>query len=852
MAKRSPDVSALIAGFAAATGQRVVDSASAVAEAAVSTVERICAVGPVVIVVDDLHWADEVSLLVWRLWCQAAQQGPLLVAGGARPVPRRPELTAARRAARAGGSLITLTGLSTPHLRELARSALQAVPAGRLLHLVDSVNGNPLYLVEVLDALSRAGWILVKEGGADLRPEIEDNALPTSLASALTSRLEFLSSPARRFLTTAALLGTKFSLGDVATVAGDSAGDVQKAVAEAIDAAVIEEADNQLAFRHPLLRRALYQSAGPDQLRARHLSAARALAAAKASVERVAEHLLIAAGGIDESMVEWLTRSAPRLTYSDPRLAVGLLKSTTEAMERGDPRLARLSVLLVEALFYTGDYPGVERTATPLLERLTDPADVGRAAWHLGYALLHLGRPDRAGAVASAALCRDPAAPWPARLTAFFAITEMVQSRPDAAEAAGREALAAGRAGGDALAQGYALHALDRVAHHRGRDHSARRLRNQALTTLGDNPEALDLRLLLLNNTAWGLVDDEDWAGAQAVLGRQIVLAERAGAALRLHRARIVSAQIAYRLGRWDEALAEVTALGKVAHAPTDVARRGVGAMIAARRGDDGVVDSYLAGAPAWELGRRDLYYDARDLVVAVALSHEPRGRPGEALCGLRAWADPLGGIGYFKHDELPLLLRLALAAGDRSTAEEVISVSEERFANQELPVWRACRDRCRGLWAGDVDALVAAREHHRASGRLPDLAGTLEDLAVVYAEQGDKDAARRGLTEALRTNRGFGAAGDSARAVARLSVYGVQPLRAMPRQRRVTGWAALTSTELDIARMIADGRSNPDIAGELYLSRRTVDFYVSRILRKLAVHSRVEIAQVAVDHAAA
>src|SRR5215207_982155 len=67
LAKRSPDVSALIAGFAAATGQRVADSASAVAEAAVSTVERICAVGPVVIVVDDLHWADEVSLLVWRL-----------------------------------------------------------------------------------------------------------------------------------------------------------------------------------------------------------------------------------------------------------------------------------------------------------------------------------------------------------------------------------------------------------------------------------------------------------------------------------------------------------------------------------------------------------------------------------------------------------------------------------------------------------------------------------------------------------------------------------------------------------------------------------------------------------------
>ncbi len=97
----------------------------------------------------------------------------------------------------------------------------------------------------------------------------------------------------------------------------------------------------------------------------------------------------------------------------------------------------------------------------------------------------------------------------------------------------------------------------------------------------------------------------------------------------------------------------------------------------------------------------------------------------------------------------------------------------------------------------------------------------------------------------------GLGAAWDIERAGTRLRPYGVRPARAAYRARPASGWEALTPTEVKVAYLVADGRSNPDVAAALFLSRNTVQTHVSHILAKLGARSRAEIIREAVRHPA-
>jgi DNA-binding CsgD family transcriptional regulator len=112
--------------------------------------------------------------------------------------------------------------------------------------------------------------------------------------------------------------------------------------------------------------------------------------------------------------------------------------------------------------------------------------------------------------------------------------------------------------------------------------------------------------------------------------------------------------------------------------------------------------------------------------------------------------------------------------------------------------------------------------------------------------------AAEQHLAEALGVYAGLGAAWDVEQAGARLRPYGVRPARTAYRARPATGWEALTPTEAKVAYLVADGRSNPDVAAALFLSRNTVQTHVSHILAKLGARSRAEIIREAVRHPAA
>jgi DNA-binding CsgD family transcriptional regulator len=197
----------------------------------------------------------------------------------------------------------------------------------------------------------------------------------------------------------------------------------------------------------------------------------------------------------------------------------------------------------------------------------------------------------------------------------------------------------------------------------------------------------------------------------------------------------------------------------------------------------------------------------------------------------------------------LPYLLRLALTAGDDHLAHQVVQTAAYD-ARKETHGRRATAARwCAALLTGDLAGLDACADYYRTAGWLPSTANVTEDAAATAAAAGDLDGARHRLTTAAEIYTELGAEWELARADARLRAHGVRRGHRPGPTRPSTGWLALTKTERRVAELVAEGRSNPDIAAVLFLSRRTVQTHVSHILAKLGLKSRVDVAREAVRH---
>ncbi len=123
------------------------------------------------------------------------------------------------------------------------------------------------------------------------------------------------------------------------------------------------------------------------------------------------------------------------------------------------------------------------------------------------------------------------------------------------------------------------------------------------------------------------------------------------------------------------------------------------------------------------------------------------------------------------------------------------------------------------------------------------ELPAALEDLAVVMAQRGYEDEARSALNEAVSLYEELEARWDIRRAEGRLRPHNIKRgVRGRRTRRAPSGWEALTPTEMNIAALVARGDSTSDIARGLFLSRRTVQTYISHILAKLGAKSRIEI----------
>jgi tetratricopeptide (TPR) repeat protein len=766
----------LLRGEAAA--DRGTDVPAVLAEQLLALVAEQCAVRPTILVIDDLQWADQVSIALWGRLARSARQVPLLLIGMMRPVPQRDDLLALRRVA-GDAARLQLAGLTGTAMSDLLAALAGGKPDGNLLRLADGAAGNPLYLTELVAALARSSSLTVTEAGA---AELASGSAPGSLSAAIADRLGFVAGPVREVLRAAALLGMDFAVPDLAIVLGRSVADLIPAVDEACAVGVLAESGQGLGFRHPLIRAALYDEMPAPVRAAWHRDAGRALAAAGAPPDRVARQMLRTVGGsggmaepMDEWMLDWLGRTADLLVGQAPGVAAELLTRAVASSPADSARHGWLASRLADAAYRVGDRAQAEQVANLALEHAVEPDLLVDLHWTLAQCRMLAGLSAESLATLDRALASPGiSARHRARLLVLAARTHSNLGEVDKAGRVAASALAAASEAGDNWAMGWALHVLALVTSAQGRMADALPLFDRALTVTQADPALTDLRLLLQLNKAVTLGNLDRYEEALAAAGQARDLADQVGTTFRLTQAHSALCQLLFQTGRWDDALAEVEILPEDLKEPAAACcELGIAAVIDFHRGEVGAARRYLAATVphAERLGHRLI----GPLVLARSLDCEHDGVLSEALAALTEAFDVNPEEVEEIEDLLPDAVRLATETGDLSTAQALASQAAALAAGSEIPHRQANALYCRSLLDHDGPGLLAAAERYDDAGRPLLRAKALEAAAGPFAGTGNRGQAREAFTRAVEVYTSLGAAADVARVQATFRAHGLR-----------------------------------------------------------------------------
>jgi DNA-binding CsgD family transcriptional regulator len=853
LSARSPDprsagIGALLVGQGGHASEPVGDIQYHVVDDIVDLVETACAEGPVVLVAEDIHWADTASLLTILSIVRRLPLAPLLSVVTTRPAPLPGEaVRLLDDLAASGGRTLRLPPLEPPDVAALATHVLGAPPGPGLATMLAKAGGNPLWVTAMLRSLAGDGALRSTSDGID----VTSSELPASLGELVVRRLRDLPRPTLDLLQVTAVLGDAVSLRDVAAVARRTPADVAGELGDAFDAQLLEEVDERVAFRHQLVHDAVYQHVPAPARRLLHREAAVALMAAGADRLDVADHLMLGAERGDEKAVEWLREAAREASGQAPPVTLELLRRAEALLPGGHRDADVVSAEVVQALLRAGSVAEASARAEAVLAR-RHAAEVDtplRVA--LVGALALQNRAEELTAVVEASL-RDPDRLRPAEQVLMLAQQSWALTYtgdPRAGEAAAARALDIAEQARDTAMSVWALTALLVAVGRQARFDDALAHARRAATLAAGSPDTRSLPLQPKFFLGLALFDCDLVGEARAAF--RSALDDEFGSAWWLSDTLLADAQAAFAIGEWDDAVPGLIAGGQAARekgndllASQSLAYRTV---IATATGDLRTARELASGFTA-SLEGDQLSYNAGVLTFAAAGLKAAEGdRQAAYDLLLRCWRVDAARESRFYHRCLaPDLVRLALALGRRDVAAEVAdTVAAGVDLAPEVPTVRSLALRCRGLVDGEVEPLIEAVALARQAPLLVEHAGACEDAARLLAQGGRRDEAAALLLEALDRYDHAGADAWAGRVRADLRSVGAHPGARGSRSRPPAGWGSLTATEQTVSQLVAEGLTNGAVGRRMYISPHTVNTHLRHVYAKLGVSNRVELAAV-------
>jgi len=806
------------------------DQRLAVVERMRAAAERAAATRPLLIVLDDLQWADPASLLALGSLPVTLFSYPVGWLLALRPWPASPALDGVlERLEKAGLVRLHLGPLSAPD-HELTGTDAD------LGQLIADAEGNPFYILQLLRATGPqdAGHVT--------------GAVPARVRAAIVRHLRLLSPDARRFLQVASVLGREFTVTEVAAMTGEPAGGLTGAVEEALRAEMLAQVPAGLAFRHDLLRQAAYESLPVSARLAMHRDAGEALLRTGAPSVRVAAQLAIGARPGDAAAAVMIGQAATELTPSSPNAAADLALRALELAGDHDEYRPGLVLSATRALGLAGRISEAREVGERFLtnHRLPPAAEAElqlqlRQPWVIDR-LEPYPVPLPASLLTDPAVARGVAA----TLTALDQLPNIIGGRGTEADRALGGALRTVTERGPAsslavLAQLRVLNSLDSGCFGQA---LARAEAALEAARSGADPESSGIyeEMIVAALAASGRISD-----ALRTMRGALAAADAAGRAGLVFRYRRLRAAMLLSQGRLDDADAEARS---VIDLPVELGYPNRVALplsviveTALRRGDLAEADSALARYAS----------DARgvlpDLHWAVALTADARGEPGRAARAFGPVRAQLQAgnfyFGNYQHYRLPQLVHIARRAGEEDAARAFAAAAAAlAHRNPEANEITAAAAHARALIDGDAGLLDEAVERAAASEDRLLEAAAREDLARALGDEGAGQ-----LEAAYDFYVRIGAHRDVARVRAAL-----RPLGIRKQQTGVTGpqrgWVSLTRAEQAVVDLVATGLTNREAASELFLSPDTINTHLRHAFAKLGIRSRVELARLAAERA--